>query len=194
MTKKHNVENLTPTQIKVKHPRPVRYAGKKAVDPCMARQIITLYLTCGLGYSPIREVIGLKSDRLVEDVIRQHMLGRGGVDGEGGELTCPPINPLTPTTALLIKLIAQERGTIHSDYVERMLREGRWWDEPVTSKVTKCSCGYVIEDKKFNHCPMCGKEISKPVKTGHNRLKSVTLFKTDGDQISLFDRDKEAQV
>lgn len=72
---------LTPSQMKCKKPRVVNYKDDLEKQQ-KARDIIILYVDCGLGYSPIRHVVGCKNDKLVEDVVRQHMLGRNNVDAE----------------------------------------------------------------------------------------------------------------
>lgn len=182
-----NKRCLTPSQQKVKQPRPVHYSSSQQltfesskklryVDPEDGRYIILLYVTCGLGYSAIREVMGYKNDKIIEDVVRQHMLGRGKVDCMNGELECPPINPLNEFTAYIIKTVAKYRGTLNSEYVSKMLATGRWWDQPVKPKVHKCKCGYTITDSSFKHCPMCGIDLSfraKPNVVTLNKLFNV---------------------
>lgn len=187
MSSRKSAENLTPSQMKVKQPRPVRYVHKgvsaemkkkyRYIEPEEARQIITLYMVCGLGYSPIRQVMGYDDDKKIEDVIRQHMLGRGKVDAENGELHCPPINPLTEKTTKMIYEISEYRGTLEDPYVKEMFKIGRWWDEPARAKEYKCECGYVITDQSFDFCPRCGKEVDKPEYLKHKDEPEIrTLF------------------
>ena len=76
--------------------RPVYYDRpdySKNMDPEVARDMITLYVTCGLGYSPIRHILGYTSDKPIENVIRQHRLGRSITKHFGSwkecRLSCP---------------------------------------------------------------------------------------------------------
>ena len=56
---------LTPSQMKVKKPRVVNYSND-IYKQQYGRDIITLYVACGLGYSPIRHILGLRNDKLIE--------------------------------------------------------------------------------------------------------------------------------
>ena len=150
-----NKDILTPSQKKVKRPRPVRYAGdKKNCDDFMARDIITLYVYGGLGYSPIRHILGLETDKLIEDVVRQHMLGRSKADGSVGELFCPPKKKLDDTTRALINEFCIRYNTYSDKYIITMLDTGVWKDDPVYDQVT-CVCGAKL-DPKWRLCPFCG--------------------------------------
>lgn len=141
------IENLTPTQKKVKKPRPVYYDGpKKNTDSDLAADIITLYVTCKLGYSPIRHIIGDKNDHKVEDVVRQHMLGRKDVDGEKGELRCPGSTEIEEYYISVIKHMIQKYGTSDDEYIVKMMTKGKWYDHPAY-------------EKKLTACPRCGKEV-----------------------------------
>lgn len=173
---------LTPTQRAMKtRPRKVSYnpehrdKRKNYVDPEMARYIIVLYI-CGLGYSPIRHIVGLDNDKKVEDVVRQHMLGRNNVNSpieyEGkmyefnSELICPGRKSLDELTTRIVKKAVNRYGTIKDDYVYKMLHEGRWHDDPVTSDYNKCKkCGKEIDASEGKgYCPYCGTQfkISRP--------------------------------
>lgn len=152
---------LTPTQRKVARPRKVNYYdpnGKNYVDPQVARDIIVLYVWCGLGYSPIRELLGHTNDKVIEDVVRQHMFGRSQtthevvVDGVSypfyGELVCPGCkgHKLDQHTTPIVVAIADRYGTRNNQYVKEMLKRGEWWDAP----------SYI----KSKPCPKCGKDAS----------------------------------
>ena len=157
MSRVNQKENLTPTQTKVKRARRVIYSGPdKNVEPELARDVITLYLSCGLGYSPIRHVVGIKNDKRIEDIIRQHMFGRSKVDGTIGELSCPASPVLNEVSTKVIMQIADKYGTLDEDYVHNMLVTGRWKDDPVTADYNKCECGEEM-DKNWTFCPNCGK-------------------------------------
>lgn len=152
---------LSPTQKKVKKPRRVIYAGEhQNLDPSIARDIITLYIFCQLGYSPIRHVLDLPNDKKIEDVIRQHMLGRTKVDGTIGELACPGNTQLDTLKTKVVRKIADKYGTLEEPYVYNMLVTGRWSDDPISSDYGKCECGYKLEDYMV-YCPMCGKRVLK---------------------------------
>lgn len=155
MSKK--LENLTPTQRKVKQPRRVRYDGKRCnLDPETARLIIELYMVHGLGYSPIRHILGLPTEKRIEDVVRQHMLGRNNVDGEAGELLCPSVSHLSDDSARRIKEICYIQGTLDDDYIQDMLEYRRWYDDPVyPSKFNTCKCGKE-KNVEWSFCPYCG--------------------------------------
>lgn len=75
MPKKSNC--FCEAQSRVKRSRPVYYSGpKKNCDPERARHIIEMYLVGQMGYTPIRYIIGDENEHRIENVIRQHMLGR----------------------------------------------------------------------------------------------------------------------
>jgi len=161
MARINQKENLTPTQAKVKRARRVVYAGpNQNSDPEIARDVITLYVYCGLGYSPIRHIVGNKNDKKIEDIIRQHMFGRSGVDGRIGELICPSSNTLNEISTKIIVDMATKYGTIDDDYVHTMLTTGRWKDDPVTSNYHNCDCGYTL-DADWVFCPNCGRRRKK---------------------------------
>lgn len=131
--------------------RPVPYDGPNPkLSRDTGRDILTLYLVCKLGYSPIRHVIGLKNDKLIEDVIRQHRLGRSISKKEDAwrecRLRCPSSTQLDEISTKIIINIANKYGTIDEDYVHKMLTTGKWEDDPVTSE--------------YNNCPKCGLELS----------------------------------
>ena len=177
---KYNKDDLNVFQKNVKRPCPVRYGHKKGeVDPEKARYIIELYVCCGLGYSPIRHILGLPNDKIIENVIRQHGFGRKGIKPEKGELFCPSKKKLDSKSAYIIKDAAEYFGTSSDEYIIQMLKCGYWCDDPVCSNPNKCSCGYIIEDPNFNLCPMCGREIHKSNKPTNksDETKSISLFK-----------------
>lgn len=149
--------NLTPSQAKVKRPRPIRYEGEeKNCEAYIARDIITLYVTCGLGYSPIRHILGLDTDKLIEDVVRQHMLGRHNADGTIGELKCPPKKSLDSTAITIINEMTNQRYNTYSDpYIVDMINNKTWSDDPVYTKPLKCSCGAELQPE-WRICPYCG--------------------------------------
>lgn len=150
-----NTQLLSPSQQKVKRPRPVRYDGnKKNCEDYMARDIITLYVYCGLGYSPIRHILGLENDKLIEDVVRQHMLGRTKADGSIGELPCPAKKTLSDSTKAIVNEFAARYETFNDRYIIEMVQTGTWKDDPVYKDVT-CSCGAKL-DPKWRLCPYCG--------------------------------------
>ena len=150
--------------------RPVYYDGpNKKLDNDTGVDIITLYVTCKLGYSPIRHIIGAKNDKIIEDVIRQHRLGRALSKRDDGykecRLRCPGDNNLDEESTRLITKIASKYGTIEAEYVQTMLASGRWTDDPVTSDNNKCpNCNNILDDPSYVFCPFCG-ERRKPAKT-----------------------------
>lgn len=151
-------ECLSPTQRKVKRPRRVIYDKDKAKQQ-KARHIIELYVVCKLGYSPIRHIMNLPNDKFIEDVIRQHMLGRSGVDGSIGELYCPVAKVLDPKAMYCVKSIVAYYHTQDDPYVKQMLSTGTWKDDPVRIGPKTCkSCGKELKDE-WNYCPFCNTKI-----------------------------------
>lgn len=152
------------TELDIVKFRPVYYEGpKKKLDHDTGVDIITLYVVCGLGYSPIRHVIGAKNDKIIEDVIRQHRLGRSLTKQTDGykecRLRCPGVNTLDEFTTKIVLRIAQKHGTEDEDYVHKMLVTGRWQDDPVGSDYNKCKiCGTVL-DPNWIFCPTCNTRI-----------------------------------
>lgn len=143
--------------------RPVMYEGPdKKIDSDVGVDILTLYITCGLGYSPIRHILRLKNDKLIEDVIRQHRLGRSITSKPGYErecrLRCPRASKLDEVSTQIIKRLVEKYNSISDDYVYLMLTTGSWKDDPVTSDYYKCECGFELE-KEFEFCPKCGKRL-----------------------------------
>lgn len=159
---KKSTENLSSTQKKVKNPRRCIYDGdKKNTDPELARDIISLYVTCKLGYSPIRHIVGLSSDKKIEDVIRQHMLGRKDVDGTIGELSCPNSTEISESCMWLIQEYIQKYNTGEDAYIRKMLSNNKWNDDPITSKSKVCAfCGKPLESDWVS-CPYCGHRRDK---------------------------------
>lgn len=151
--------------------RPVYYdapanSGKKNIDKELAVDIVSLYVTCGLGYSPIRHIIGAEDDKVIEDVIRQHRFCRHLKKHKDAwkecRLICPGKKFLDHTTKLIVEKIATKRGTTDEYYVRDMLESGVWKDDPVyPSNDGKCpACGAdLVEGSLF--CHMCGKSITK---------------------------------
>lgn len=144
--------------------RPVRYEGpNKKLDPSIAVDILTLYITCGLGYSPIRHIIGMRNDKIIEDVIRQHRLGRSMTKQEGYEdecrLRCPKSTVLNSVSIELIKLLSHKYDTYEDDYVYKLLTTATWKDDPITADYYKCECGAEITSLTDTFCPKCGRRL-----------------------------------
>ena len=148
---------LTPSQAKCKRPRVVNYKDDKTKQQ-KARDIIILYVECGLGYSPIRHVIGLPNDKLVEDVIRQHMLGRNNVDEANGELFCPQSRYLSDSQVSTIKRISSHYMTENDPYVLDMIDSRKWSDEPAYKPNTCKTCGTLL-DPEWLYCPFCNTKM-----------------------------------
>lgn len=153
-----NKDKLTPSQKKVKQGRPVYYEGeKKNCNPETARDIIFMYVTCGMGYSAARHVTGARSDRLIEDVIRQHGFGRQNVDGDEGELRCPGSYILAEKFVPLIKELIKKYGTENDPYNIRMMETGECRDDPVYAKKLKeCPRCHTAWDDTWKFCSQCG--------------------------------------
>lgn len=151
-------DNLTPAQKKVKQGRPVYYEGeKKNCEPEIARDIIFLYVTCGMGYSAARHVTGGKSDKLIEDVIRQHGFGRKSVDGDKGELQCPGSYTLSEKFLPLVRDLIKKYGTGNDSYNIKMLETGECRDDPLCAKkIKECPKCHADWDESWNFCPQCG--------------------------------------
>lgn len=155
------------TELDVVKFRPVYYEGpNKKLDHSVGVDIITLYIVCGLGYSPIRHIVKLKNDKIIEDVIRQHRLGRSLTRKEDGykecRLRCPNSQKLDEFTTQVVLRIAQKYGTENEDYVYRMLTTGTWKDDPIDSNYHKCKhCGFEL-DESWTFCPNCQTRIKAP--------------------------------
>ena len=151
-------EYPTVYQEKVKSAHVIRYRGdNKNCDEKFARDVITLYLTCKLGYAPIRRILGKKSERKIGDIIRQHGFGRKSLKAKNNsdtELNCPSSTIISKIDCELIKEIAKDYGTYDDPYVKNMIETGRWKDEKRT-RVWKCKCGQEWEDG-WAFCPKCG--------------------------------------
>lgn len=146
---------LSPTQKKVKKPRRCIYSGPhKNTDSDVAKDILSLYVTCKLGYSPICHILGLKKHKKIEDVIRQHMLGRKGVDGSIGELYCPSSKELEEQYIPIIKNLISQYNTQNDPYIVEMLNTGKWYDDSYPAKCS--SCGSELKGD-WVACPFCGK-------------------------------------
>lgn len=147
-------------QKKNKRPRYVYYDGpKKNCEPKDARRILELYVAHGLGYTPIRHILRFKHEHLIEDVVRQTLLGRNRVDGSCGELLCPSVNVISDLSCKRIQMIMEEYGTLSDPYNAEMLKTRRWEDSSAgkTKKVKICkSCKHEIPDDN-NFCGFCGK-------------------------------------
>ena len=148
---------LTPSQMKCKKPRVVNYADDPEKQQ-KARDIIVLYVECGLGYSPIRHIIGCKNDKLVEDVIRQHMLGRNNVDEKNGELFCPQCRYLSEFQKSIIIQKASRYLTQDDSYIIDMLANGTWSDDPAYGPKICKVCGNKVEDS-WTYCPNCASKL-----------------------------------
>lgn len=157
MSKKSSKENLTPTQKNVKRGRPLFYDGPhKNADPKVARDIVSMYVTCGMGYSAIRHVIGHKNDKFIEDVIRQHMFGRKNVKGDDGEIYCPGSSTLHGRFKDLVQYYVHKYGTNNDPYVIEMMTTGKCGDDPAyNKKLQNCpKCGEAWHDR-WVRCPIC---------------------------------------
>lgn len=153
-------------QQDLKQPRVVIYAGKnKNCDPELARHILELYIVCQFGYTPIKHVLGQLNDKKIEDVVRQHMLGRRNVRGENGELFCPSNKKLSDKSRSIVIELARMYNTLEDPYVETMLKTGIWEDE---SKPNRAE-----DEVDYSVCPECGAEYTENAKycaaCGHNR-------------------------
>lgn len=164
---------LTPTQhVMNSRKRKVSYnpdVNKNYIDPDVAKNILILYLL-GFGYSPIRHLIGEKNDKKVEDVVRQHMIGRTKTselhiefDGEDfpfyGELYCPSKRKLTEDMVFYANLVGHSYNTLSDEYVVEMFKTGEWHDDPVNPRTKKCkNCGEELESH-HNFCPVCGTPV-----------------------------------
>lgn len=155
------------TELDVVKFRPVQYEGPEPkMDPETGVDILTLYITCKLGYSPIRHIVKCKNDKLIEDVIRQHRLGRSLTRKEDGykecRLRCPSSEKLDEISTKIIMQIAEKHGTLNDDYVRKMLETGTWKDDPVGADYYKCKkCGYDLQED-WEFCPKCQTRIKAP--------------------------------
>lgn len=155
------------TELDVVKFRPVYYDGpKQKLTHEMGADILTLYITCGLGYSPIRHIMGLKNDKIIEDVVRQHRLGRSLTRKEDGytecRLRCHSSKCLDDVTTRIVGRIADKYNTSDTEYVYNMLTTGTWKDDPVGSDYYKCKvCGQDIE-LEWQFCPNCRTRLMKP--------------------------------
>lgn len=160
-------------QEKVEDSHVMRYRGPhKNCDEKFARDVITLYLTCKLGYAPIRRILGKKSERKISDIIRQHGFGRKNLkasDNSDTELNCPSSKHISELDCKIIKSIASDYGTLNDPYIQEMFRTGTWGDEHRT-KVWKCKCGQVWEEG-WIFCPHCARR--------RNPTKNKTLLNID---------------
>ena len=138
---------LTPSQMKCKKPRVVNYSGNQEKQQ-KARDIIVLYVECGLGYSPIRHILGLPNDKLVEDVIRQHMLGRNNVESRY----------LSEFQKSIIIQKSQRYLTEEDPYIVDMLADGKWSDDPICGPKICKVCGNKVEDG-WAYCPFCSSKV-----------------------------------
>lgn len=158
-TSKIKKEDLNPSQKAVKKPRPVFYDGpKKNADPGVACDILTLYVGCKLGYSPIRHIIGWRNDKIIEDLVRHHMLGRKDVKGEKGELYCPGSTTMEEHCKPIVEFLAKKYHSTEDPYVAKLLATGKWSDDPAYKpKVRACpNCGCEFADD-WQYCPKCGR-------------------------------------
>jgi hypothetical protein len=151
-------KHLSSTQRKVKQPRRCIYDGEhQNTDKTLARDILSLYITCKLGYSAIRHILGLPNDKKIEDVVRQHMVGRKGVDGAIGELQCPGSTTIEESYKTVVEQCMRDYKTQNDPYNVKMMTTGKWEDDPVAKKITTCAfCGKELEDS-WVACPYCGK-------------------------------------
>ena len=148
-----------------RNPKVVRYSGSnKNCDPGMAVDIITLYVTCKLGYSPIRHILGLPSDKSIEHVIRHHKLGRKNTDLDDSNLKCPGDTSISDTSLSIIRNLIVKYHTESDAYNTFMLSRKQWYDDPVGKKSKSenrmcIKCQYTL-DPEWNICPKCGTPVS----------------------------------
>lgn len=148
-------ETLTPTQKIVKRPGKCRYAGEdKNVEPEVARWIITLYLTCRLGYTPIKHILGLANDKVIENVVRQHGLGRSQVRHDIGELKCKGDKHIQDWYMPVIIEAMTEFGTRNNAYNEKMITTRTWNDESRGQDKFCRNCGKELKPE-WIRCPYC---------------------------------------
>lgn len=152
-------------QEKVKTAPTIRYRGEnKNCDEQFARDVITLYLTCKLGYAPIRRILGQKSEKKINSIIRQHGLCRKDPkksDSSDAQLFCPSSKTISEIDSKLIRDIAKQYGTLESEYVSNMLRTGVWTDEKRTDSWKCPNCGTKYDEKEsWDFCPKCGRRIN----------------------------------
>lgn len=147
-------------------PRPIRYRGQKRhFSDEYGRDIITLYVTCGLGYSPIRMLMGFSTDSKIERVIYQHHIFRTNPDSHADTDLQAPSNTTIPDVYMpIIRAIANKYGTSDHPYVSTMLETQKWYDLPVSKEQdllydfqnTCRNCSAKL-DPKWDFCPKCGK-------------------------------------
>lgn len=155
--------------------RKVIYSGdNQNLQSEQGRDIITLYVFCGLGYSPIRHILGMRNDKRIEDVVRQHNLGRNNVLGDKGELVCPIHKTLTDEEVTVIKTIALKYDTYGDTYVMDMVDKKTWYDDPVSSNIEKCVCGEAVSSE-WEYCPHCGTKLYVFKSTEDNRSDLIDL-------------------
>ena len=150
-------ETFSKGQNMRKNARPVYYSGEQMnFDPDVARDIITLYVTCAIGYSAIRHIIGLKNDKRIEDVICQHNLGRRYEEEHPGQLLCPGRSAIGDIEQSIIYQMVHKYMTADDPYVVEMLKTRRWSDDPAyASKVRVCpKCGMELAPE-WRGCPVC---------------------------------------
>lgn len=94
-----------------------------------AKNILLLYL-CGLGYSPIRHILGMRySETSIARIVTNHKLGRREVAGDEGYLCCKAQNPYSDFTAMVVNTISNYYGTVNDEYITNMVATRLWHDE-----------------------------------------------------------------
>ena len=159
--------DYSPGQRDSKRPRPINYrAFPEIQETC--RDIITMYVTLGLGESAVRHVIGAEDDKLIEDVVRQHNLGRNNIDSGQRvyttKLYCPNKKELSSLDVRIIQHLCDKYGTLSDPYNVKLIRNKTWNNDPSYMKNKNCrNCGHTVPFEN-NFCPMCGYQIRRTVK------------------------------
>lgn len=159
--------DYSPGQRRSQRPRPINYRAFPEIQE-MARDIITMYVTIGLGESAIRHVIGLDDDKPIEDVVRQHNFGRNNLD-KGKyvcttKLYCPNKKELDSLDVRMIQRLCDKYGTLSDPYNVKLIEEKTWNNDPAYIKDKNCpKCNHVVPFED-NFCPKCGYQIRRNVK------------------------------
>ena len=147
-------------------PRVVRYRGEKAnFTDSLGCDIITLYLTCKLGYAPIRMIMGLSNDSKIERVIYQHKLFRADPDNHDvTDLQAESATKIDDIYMPIIKDRINKYNTADHPYIAKMLKTQTWYDldpskerDLIADFEGRCrNCSSKL-DPKWDFCPKCGK-------------------------------------
>lgn len=169
---RNNPEMMNQYQKSCKRGDVVYYAGDNPTCfPELARHILELYIL-GFGYSPIKHIVGLRGEKLIGDIVRQHQLGRKVVKENPCKMYCPEINPMTSKMITAAIEYMDYYGTKDDPYNISMMRKGRWWSDESGNLLKECPhCGYVFNEvDKF--CANCGEP-----RPGLNRKQRAASLK-----------------